>query len=107
MWWWGHGAKHWMWKFGWLMWPMGWLAFTAVSKGIAYIGDNPIILGVAFALAIPFLFLGMGIQLAKGWQQNNSGPIKRKNETLAKRKNDEDEPRRYVRSDDGELIEIT
>lgn len=103
MWW---GRKHWMGRFGWLIWPLGWVAFNVISKGVAYIGENPVILGVALALAIPFLFMGMGIQLVKGWQQNNSGPIKRKNEMLTKHKND-DEPRRYIRSDDGELIEIT
>lgn len=108
MWWWGHGKKHFMWKFGWLMWPLGWLAYVGVGKGITFIGDNPIILGVALALAIPFLFLGMGIQLVKGWQANYNGPLKRKNETLEKRKNDDKaESRRFLRGDDGELIEIT
>ncbi|MBI5931830.1 MAG: hypothetical protein HY862_21145 [Chloroflexi bacterium] len=109
MWWWWHPSHfRWFpWKFGWLIWPLGWLVYIGVVKGVIFISSNPIIIGLAIALAIPSLFLGMGIQLVKGWQQNNSGPLKLKNETLAKRKNDEDTPHHYMRSDDGELIEIT
>lgn len=104
MWW--HKAH----KVPWFFWPLGWLVISTLFKGVAFVGQNPVILAIAVLLAVPFLSLGAGMQLVKNLQSQNSGPLKRKNdEWFEKRKHEDDEapePRRFVRTDDGEFIEV-